>query len=69
MRRGDMRSGSANTASKATAAAPAAPSRRTRSAKSVLGHGHCPSRVKLSLSMSMIRTGASGSYSRGAKVW
>jgi hypothetical protein len=62
---GDMRSGSGNTMSKPIAAAPFWPSLVTRSASTVRGHGHCPTRFSDSSSISTTRTGREGSNARG----
>ena len=65
---GEVRSGSANTASNATTAAPASNRTISMSASLLRGQGHWPIRARLASSMSITLTGT-GSYSRGWTCW
>lgn len=64
-RAGESRSGSANTTSNAIATAPSSVRRRTMSATTVRGQGHCPTARMLASSMSTTTTGGCGSAGRG----
>ena len=65
---GELRSASANTTSKPIATAPICVTRVTISATMVRGHGHWPSALRLSSSMSMMTTGR-WVATRGAMSW